>query len=122
MHKEQNSDYVGLLNGATPMKFKKRSGPLPPVRVRSEPPTVEEAVFAAQGLTTELQQQVELVAGLMELTEEEVRPVVNSLSAVRQPEMIFPSQGVASTRRAVIVERKPSFERIQRNRDAMPRR
>jgi hypothetical protein len=34
-------------------------------RVRHDPPTVEEAVLAAQGLTEELSQQIEIVASLM---------------------------------------------------------
>ena len=48
----------------------------PPVRVRPEPPTVAEAVAAAQALTPDLAQQVEITAGLMGLTPDEVRPFV----------------------------------------------
>ncbi len=36
-------------------------------RVRRDPPTVEEAVLAAQGLTDELGEQIEIVASLMEV-------------------------------------------------------
>ena len=56
---------------------KKRSRFLPsPVRVRQEPPTVAEAVVAAQALTPDLEQQVEITAGLMGLTPDEARPFV----------------------------------------------
>src|SRR5215217_9353184 len=48
----------------------------PPVRVRQEPPTVAEAVVAAQALTPDLEQQVEITAGLIGLTPDEVRPFV----------------------------------------------
>jgi hypothetical protein len=47
-----------------------------PVRVRQEPPTVAEAVAAAQALTTDREQQVEITAGLMGLTPDEARPFV----------------------------------------------
>ena len=49
---------------------------LPPIRVRQEPPTVEEAIVAAQTLTPDLEQQVEIAAGLMGLSAEAVRPCV----------------------------------------------
>src|SRR3954447_3270183 len=39
-----------------------------PVRVRQEPPTVAEAVAAAQALTPDREQQVDITAGLMGLT------------------------------------------------------
>ena len=37
-------------------------------RVRRDPPTVEEAVQAAQGLTEELSEQIEIVASLMDVS------------------------------------------------------
>jgi hypothetical protein len=55
---------------------KRLSGPLPPVRVRRDPPTLEEAVFAAQGLSDDLEQQAEIAAGLMGVTADEARPFV----------------------------------------------
>ena len=44
-----------------------------PRRVRNDPPTLEEAIFAARGLTDDVQEQVEIAAGLMEVAAEEVR-------------------------------------------------
>ena len=38
-----------------------------PRRVRHDPPTLEEAIFAARGLTDDLEEQVAIAAGLMEL-------------------------------------------------------
>src|SRR3954454_2991540 len=56
---------------------KKRGGFLPsPVRVRQEPPTVAEAVAVAQALAPDLEQQVDITAGLMDLTPDEARPFV----------------------------------------------
>jgi hypothetical protein len=49
---------------------------LPPLRVRQEPPTVEDAIVAAQALTPDLDQQVEIAAGLMGLGIEAIRPSV----------------------------------------------
>ena len=55
---------------------------LSPVRVRHEPPTVAEAGVAAQALTPDLEQQVEITAGLIGLAPGEVRPfVLEAISA-----------------------------------------
>jgi hypothetical protein len=45
-------------------------------RVRRDPPTVEEAVAAAQGLTDELSEQIDIVASLMEMSADEARSAV----------------------------------------------
>src|SRR5947208_13091301 len=66
----------GDLREICPM-YPKRSRPSsPPVRVRQEPATVAEAVAAAQALTPDREQQVEITAGLIGLTPDEVRPFV----------------------------------------------
>src|SRR5918912_1121207 len=44
------------------------------IRVRREPPTLDEAIAAAQGLSDDLEQQVAIAAGLIGMTEDEVRP------------------------------------------------
>jgi hypothetical protein len=46
------------------------------VRTRYEPPTLEEAVFAAQGLTDDTHSQIEIAAQLLGSPESEVRPAV----------------------------------------------
>ena len=45
-------------------------------RVRRDPPTLEEAVVAAQGLTDDFKGQVEIVASLMEVSVDEARGAV----------------------------------------------
>jgi hypothetical protein len=56
--------------------MKKSKTPLPPPRVRKEPPTLQEAFIAAQGLTPDIEQQIVIAAGLMGVAEDEVRPHV----------------------------------------------
>jgi hypothetical protein len=52
-----------------------------PVRVRHEPPTLEEAVFAAQGLSDVPEEQIEIAAGLMGVDEKEVAPILARVRA-----------------------------------------
>src|SRR5215469_14263383 len=47
-----------------------------PRRVRHDPPTLQEAIFAAKGLTDSLQAQAEIAASLMGLPVESVRAEV----------------------------------------------
>jgi len=60
------------------LKPNRKWDPLRPVRVRRDPPTLEEAVVAAQGLSDDIEQQVEIASGLMGIPQEEVRPVIAS--------------------------------------------
>jgi hypothetical protein len=69
-------------------------------RTSSNPPTVEEALAAASGLTDDPRQLVELASDLMGLPRQEVEPVVARFLKARERRM--PS----GTRRAVVVERK----------------
>ena len=76
-----------------------------PRRVRQDPPTLEEAIFAARGLTDDVQQQVEIAAGLMEVPADEVRAAIARTRAPRkQPNVAFTNRG--GTERSVVVERK----------------
>lgn len=74
-------------------------------RVRKDPPTLEEAIFAAQGITDDLQGQIEIAASLMGLPQDKVRDkVVKSKPAAPQlTRLISNEHGVA---RAVVVERR----------------
>ena len=88
---------------ATKQKFKG------PVRVRKDPPTLEEAIFAAQGFIDDIEQQAEFAASLMDMPIEEARPLaLKALAASRRAQ----SQEVAFAtdrsggQRAVVVERK----------------
>jgi hypothetical protein len=81
-----------------------------PRRVRHDPPTLEEAIFAAQGLTDDAQQQARIAASLMDLPLEQVTPEVMKARAKRSNTII---SKVAFTKRegayrSVVVERKPA--------------
>jgi hypothetical protein len=74
-------------------------------RVRRDPPTVEEAVQAAQGLTDELSEQIEIVASLMDLAADEARGAVLRLGQ-RKDVNRFTIAGRPGAPRAVVVERR----------------
>jgi hypothetical protein len=76
-------------------------------RVRRDPPTVEEAVVAAQGLTDDLKEQAEIVASLMEVTVDEARGVVLRMGQRKEVNLVTMT-GRAGAPRAVIVERRTS--------------
>ena len=85
-------------------KLPKFSGP---PRVRSEPPTIEEAVAAAQGLAADVEQQVAIAAGLMGVPEEQVRSHV--LSAAPKRALSRPARDWAQPTRSpqvVVVRRR----------------
>ena len=93
---------------------KGKTTPRPPVRVRHDPPTLEEAVFAAQGLTDDVEHQAAIAAELMGATLEEARELAAKMwvkaAAVKrapEPEVTFTSNR-QGTQRAVVVERRPS--------------
>jgi hypothetical protein len=74
-------------------------------RVRRDPPTVDDAVLAAQGLTEELEGQIEIVVALMSISAEEARRAVLKM---RRPESRLTVPGRGGVARAVVVERKSS--------------
>ncbi len=82
-----------------------------PVKVRHEPPTLEEAIFAAEGLTDDPAQQIEIAATLMNVTPEEVAPLVRRMQR-RQQEVRPGTIGTKAPQRAFVVERKPVRRRI----------
>ncbi|MDR3419904.1 MAG: hypothetical protein P4L80_01460 [Xanthobacteraceae bacterium] len=76
-------------------------------RVRRDPPTVEEAVVAAQGLTDDLKEQIEIVASLMEVPFDEARGVVMRMGQRREINQVTVTGRVGAPR-AVVVERRGS--------------
>ncbi len=78
-----------------------------PRRVRHDPPTLQEAIFAAKGLTDSLQEQAEIAASLMGMPVESVRAEVLKSANERgtSTRVIATERGA---RRAVVVERLPS--------------
>jgi hypothetical protein len=85
----------------------------PPVRVRHDPPTLEEAVFAARGLTDDAEHQAEIAAQLMGVELDEAREAVRlaEIAAAQEARrtIVTPAAryGEAAPR-GVIVERRPS--------------
>src|SRR5271163_4710586 len=74
-------------------------------RVRRDPPTVEEAVVAAQGLTDELKEQTEIVAALMQVSLDEARGVVLRMGKRKDVNHVTVI-GRVGVSRAVVVERR----------------
>ena len=72
-------------------------------RVRRDPPTLDDAVLAAQGLAEDLEGQIEIVAALMSVTAEEARRAVLKMRR-SDSRLTIPGRGGAA--RAVVVERK----------------
>jgi hypothetical protein len=79
-----------------------------PRRVRHDPPTVAEAVAAAQGLTDNVSDQIEIAASLMGLAQEEVREAVMAAASPPRRNIDIVAVGNARSPRSVIVERKPA--------------
>jgi hypothetical protein len=77
-------------------------------RVRRDPPTVEEAVLAAQGLTDDLKAQTEIVASLMEVPLDEARGVVLRMGQRNRDVNHVTVTGRIGAPRAVVVERRTS--------------
>lgn len=77
-----------------------------PRRVRRDPPTLDEAIFAAIGITDDQNEQAEIAAALMGLPLEAVTPEVKKLarsSARSQTRVIAGEQGA---QRSIVVERR----------------
>jgi len=77
-----------------------------PRKVRHDPPTLDEAIFAARGFTDDLEEQVSFAAGLIDLPEEEVRAALKKLVSPRKPMATVAFTNRGGTERSVVVERK----------------
>ena len=79
-----------------------------PRRVRRNPPTLGEALVAAQGLTDDREQQVAIAAGLMGVPVDDARAELRRMAPDRRATltMVAPSRDKGS--RTVVVERKTS--------------
>ena len=88
-------------------------------RVRRDPPTLDDAVLAAHGLTEDLEGQIEIVAALMSVTAEEARRAVLN---TRRPDSLLTIAGRGGIARAVVVERKsPRRVAVQPRATVWPR-
>lgn len=107
-------------------KNAKSHADLPPIRVRKEPPTIAEAVAAAQDLADDVEQQVEIAAGLMGLSAEEVRPhVLSAAQPVRAaprglPERVIAAGAPNRAPRTVVVERRTRPAVVVERRGRLP--
>jgi hypothetical protein len=84
-------------------------------RVRRDPPTVEEAVVAAQGLTDDFKEQIEIVASLMEVPLDEARGVVLRMGQRKEINRVTVTGRIGSPR-AVVVERRTSRHSVVQRR------
>jgi hypothetical protein len=80
-------------------------------RVRHDPPTIEEALAAAQCLTDDLSAQIEIAAQLMGVSEDDVRAVTQRAQRRATIQRVVPAMP-SSSGRAVIVERRTTRRRI----------
>jgi hypothetical protein len=89
-------------------------------RTRHDPPDVDDAVAAAQGLTDDIDSQVEIAAQLIGLSEEEVRPAVIKASARPRLFREATTSTLSTPGRTVTVERRsprvPSVRAVHRHR------
>lgn len=76
-------------------------------RVRHDPPTLDEAIFAAVGITDDQAQQAEIAAALMgmplEVVQAEVKKQARANSRITATRVIAGEQGA---QRSVVVERR----------------
>jgi len=85
-----------------------------PRRVRRDPPTLEEAIFAAAGITEDHEAQAEIAAALMGMEYEPVLAEVKKSSrlAARTGTATRVIAGEQGAQRAVVVERRVIRKRV----------
>ena len=77
-----------------------------PRRVRRDPPTLEEAIFAAAGITEDLNEQAEIAASLMGMPIETVTAEVKKTSRVQARSATRVIAGEQGAQRSIVVERR----------------
>ena len=75
-------------------------------RVRRDPPTLEEAIFAAAGITEDLEAQAEIAAALMGMPLDAVQAEVKKQSRVAARGVTRVIAGEQGAQRSVVVERR----------------
>jgi hypothetical protein len=76
-------------------------------RVRRDPPTLEDAVLAAQGMSDEVDAQIEIVMSLMQVSADAARGAILKMGQRKETSRLTIT-GRAGAPRAVVVERRPS--------------
>ncbi len=77
-----------------------------PRRVRRDPPTLDEAIFAAIGITDDVEAQAEIAASLMGMPLEEVLPEVKKIARSPARSATRVIAGEQGAQRSVVVERR----------------
>jgi len=77
-----------------------------PRRVRHDPPTLDEAIFAAVGITDDQEAQAEIAAALMGMPLDTVRAEVKKLSRTTARSITRVIAGEQGAQRSVVVERR----------------
>jgi hypothetical protein len=77
-----------------------------PRRVRHDPPTLDEAIFAAVGITDDLEAQAEIAAALMGMPLDAVRAEVKKLNRATARGTTRVIAGEQGAQRSVVVERR----------------
>jgi hypothetical protein len=77
-----------------------------PRRVRRDPPTLDEAIFAATGITDDQESQAEIAAALMGLPLEIVTAEVKKLARTSARSTTRVIAGEQGAQRSVVVERR----------------
>ena len=90
-------------------------------RVRRDPPTIDDAALAAQGLSEDLEAQVEIVTSLMPVSAEEARRAVLKMRRSRDDNLLTIA-GRAGGSRSVVVERKSPRRAVAQSRASGGRR
>jgi hypothetical protein len=107
-------------NNGTPWKTKYGTR-----RVRHEEATIEEAIAAAQGLSDDRDEQVEIAAALMGLPQEEIRAALRNVAPARKEvAKSITLTGAVTRPRVVVVESKRPRRvtpAMQRNSPAISR-
>jgi len=81
-------------------------------RVRKDPPTLEEAIFAAAGITDDHEGQAEIAAALMGMDFEPVLAEVKKTSRVAARSATRVITGEQGAQRSVVVERRVIRKRV----------
>jgi hypothetical protein len=77
-----------------------------PRRVRRDPPTLEEAIFAAAGITDDHSEQAEIAASLMGLPIDTVTAEIRKTSRIQARSSTRVIAGEQGAQRSVVVERR----------------
>jgi hypothetical protein len=77
-----------------------------PRRVRRDPPTLEEAIFAAAGITEDLEAQAEIAAALMGMPLDVVQAEVKKQNRASARGVTRVIAGEHGAQRSVVVERR----------------